>query len=364
MTVTDAKITTTSSKGTVSILIGIFMLMIGCKTKDNTPGPTQINYDQVNLVADTASLGAARVDVNLKNAWGISISPTGIFWISSNHSGSTVVYDTTGKQLLASVAIPLGADPRGGSPTGVIFNSSGDFIIPGKGKSLFIFSTENGILSAWNGSTGVTTLTVADQSSTGAVYKGLALANDGGSNFIYAADFHNARVDVFDRDFAFVTSKPFSDPGIPPGYAPFNVQNINDQLYVTYAKQLGPDNADDQAGMGNGYVDIYSPAGVLIRRFASQGTLNSPWGIVQAPATFGQAANSILIGNFGDGHINVYDTNGAYQGQLMTKGTAIAIPGLWAITFNAASSADPNKLYFAAGPDGETHGLFGYLKIR
>lgn len=286
-------------------------------------------------------------------------------WISANHSGSTVIYDNNGATALAPINIPLGAVPNGASPTGAIYNSTSDFIIPGKGKSLFVFSTEDGILSAWNSSTGTSTMTVADRSSNGAVYKGIAMANDGGANFIYASDFHNGKIDVFDNNFAFVTTKPFTDPTMPAGFSPFNIQNIGGQLYVTYAKQKAPEYKDDQSGVGNGYVDIYTPAGTLVKRFASQGTLNSPWAIAQAPAAFGQVANAILIGNFGDGLINVYDPNGTYKGQLMESATTtLSIPGLWAFTFDNVAPADPNQLYFTAGPAGESHGLFGYVKLK
>jgi uncharacterized protein (TIGR03118 family) len=282
-------------------------------------------------------------------------------WISANHSGSTVNYDPNGVQLSAPIDIPLGAVRNGASPTGAIYNSTSGFLIPGKGTSLLIYATEDGILSAWNPSMGSSTMTVADRSLAGAVYKGLTMANDGGVNYIYATDFHNAKIDVYDNTFAFISTMPFSDPGIPAGFAPFNIQNINGELYVTYAKQLAPDNHDDQAGPGNGYVDVYTPAGALVKRFASQGTLNSPWGIAQAPAAFGQVANPILIGNFGDGRISIFNASGNYQGQLLQNGTSIRIPGLWAITFDNVSS-HPDQLYFTAGPGGEAHGVFGYLK--
>ncbi len=337
----------------------------GCKKSSTpipTPNPVVASYQQVILVADTTGFGAARIDTKLLNAWGIAIGPTGKFWISANHSGLTVIYDANGTQVLAPVDIPLGTNRNGASPTGVIYNSTSNFLIPGKGFSLFIYSTEDGILSAWNASTGTSTMMVADRSAAGAVYKGIAMANDGGADFIYATDFHNAKVDVFDNNFAYISTKPFNDPGIPAGFAPFNIQNIGGQLYVTYAKQLAPDNHDDESGPGNGYVDIYTPGGLLVKRFATQGMLNSPWGVVQAPAAFGQVMNAILIGNFGDGNINVFDANGAYQGKLMQNGTAISIPGLWAITFDNVSPADPNQLYFTAGPTREAHGVFGYLK--
>jgi uncharacterized protein (TIGR03118 family) len=355
---------TLSSIRSLVILSGFFMMSTGCNKKDPAPTPTPdvASYRQVNLVADNNNFGSTKTDPKLLNAWGIAIAPNGAFWISGNHSGSSLIYDTSGAQLLPPVNIPVGTNINGASPTGVVFNNTPDFVIPGKGPGLFIYSTEDGILSAWNGNTGTSTATVASRDSVGAVYKGLTTANDGGANFIYATDFHNARIDVFDKNFALVTTKPFNDPEIPGGFAPFNIQNIAGQLYVTYAKQLAPDNEDDQAGAGNGYVDVYTPAGTLVKRFATQGALNSPWGITSASATFGLLANAILIGNFGDGHISIYDENGGYQGQLMTNNTPISIDGLWAITFNNDFPDGATKLYFTAGPAGEAHGLFGYLK--
>jgi len=337
------------------------MGMTGCKKKDTTP-VVPASYNQTNLVADTAGFSAGRTDVSLKNAWGIAIGPTGIFWISSNHTGSTAVYDYNGAQIKAAVNIPLNANPTGASPTGVVLNTTTDFVIPGNNTSLFIYATEDGLLSAWNSTTAGTTMTVADRSSAGAVYKGLTIGSDGGSNFIYATDFHNGKIDVFDKNFAYVSTKPFSDPAIPTGFAPFNIQNIGGQLYVTYAKQMAPDNHDDQSGAGNGYIDVFTTSGTLVKRFASQGMLNSPWGIVQAPAGFGQGSNMILVGNFGDGRISVYQSDGTYVGQLMKNSVVISIPGLWAITFDSIAPADPNVLYFTAGPNEESHGLFGYLK--
>jgi uncharacterized protein (TIGR03118 family) len=226
---------------------------------------------------------------------------------------------------------------------------------------LFIFATEDGILSAWNASLGASSMTVVDNSLSGTVYKGVAMASDGGANFLYATDFHNAKIDVFDKNFAPVTTKPFMDPNIPAGFAPFNIRNINGWLYVTYAKQLAPDNHDDQKGLGNGFVDIYKPDGTLVKRFASQGMLNSPWGIESVTHKFGQIEDAILVGNFGDGHINVFSMNGEFAGQVKEKGKALTIPGLWAITFDPFAPADPDNLYFTAGPNGENDGLFGYV---
>lgn len=349
-------------KGAFIVLISFVMLNIACNRIITPIGDSK--YQVVNLVADTAGYYAAMIDVNLKNAWGIAISPSGKIWISANHSGSTVIYDYNGNTLLAPVNIPIGANPNGASPTGVVFNSTTGFVIPGKGKGAFIFATEDGILSAWNSSLGASTMTVADNSSSGTVYKGLALAKDGGLNYLYATDFHNGKIDVFDSTFAMVMSKHFMDPGIPAGFAPFGIKNIGGLLYVTYAKQLAPDNKDDEKGVGNGFIDIYTPAGTLVKRFASGGMLNSPWGIAQAPAGFEQGKDAILIGNFGDGYINVFNEHGNPKGQLMESTGKVKIDGLWDLTFDKVTPANSNNLYFTAGPAEESHGLFGYVKLQ
>ncbi len=352
------------TKNQKQILRGILLIALtgigisSCK-KNNPASPP--SYTQTNLAADTVGYGG-RIDTNLANAWGIAIGPTGSFWISSNHSGMTVIYDGNGAQVLAPVGIPLGSDENGASPTGVIYNSTTGFVIPGTGQpAKFIYATEDGIISAWN--TGDTTIKVVDRSALNAIYKGIAMATDGAVNYIYATDFHNAKVDVFDQSFNYV-GKTLSDPGIPAGFAPFNIHNIDGMLYVTYAKQKGPDNADDQSGAGNGYVDIYKPDGTLVKRFATQGTLNSPWGIAKAPDDFGQGSGAILISNFGDGRINVYDKDGNYKTQLQTNGVPVTIDGVWEIIFpqSGMSSLDPNKLYYTAGPKEESFGIFGYLK--
>jgi len=333
---------------------------VGCKKSSTSSMPS---YTQTNLVSDTAEYSPVRIDTNLGNPWGIAIGPTGVFWISVNNTGSTAVYNGTGGQVLPDVGIPLDGVANGATPSGVVYNSTSNFIIPANGQAAkFIYVTEDGIVTAWN--TGDTTIKVADRSAANAVYKGIAIANDGTGNFIYVADLHNAKVDVYDQSFNYVTNKPFVDPSMPSGFAPFNIQNIGGQLYISYAKQKGPDNHDDDAGAGNGYVDIFTPAGTFVKRFASQGTLNSPWGIAQAPSGFGLVSNAILVSNFGDGRINIFDANGNYQGQLMHGGTPIAIEGLWAIAFpqSTAGSLDLNTLYFTAGPQGETYGIFGYLK--
>ena len=313
------------------------------------------NYIQNNLVSDITDFNAIRIDATLKNAWGIAINPNGIFWINANGTDNSEVYDMNGVPRRPPVSVP--------SPSGIVFNSTTDFIIPGTNTvSRFIFASEDGKIYAW--ASGNTALTVADRSSFNAVYKGIELANDGSANYLFATDFHNSKIDVFDKNFNLVTTKPFIDPNIPAGFAPFNIRLIDDELYVTYAKQLAPENLDDEKGPGNGFVNIFGTDGSLLKRFASQGWLNSPWGIEKAPGGFGQGDDAILIGNFGDGHINLYkEQDGEFLRQLKSHGMPITIDGLWAITFpdNKVPGDNPNKLYFTAGPNDEDNGLFGYL---
>jgi len=358
---------------TIVKLFVITLFVWGCSKSYNNgyynpPPPSPMikaNYQQTNLVTDTSLYPAAHQDPHLLNAWGIAIHPSGIVWISANHAGASTVYDSTGKTLFGPVAIQSQGKLFGGSPSGIVYNGTADFLIPSNHQaSKFIIANEDGTSSAWGG--GDSAATVADRSASGAVYKGICLANDGTGNFLYAANFKQGTIDVFDRTFNIVTTKPFSDPSIPTGFGPFNVANLGGKLYVSYAKLKAPDNMDDQAGPGNGFIDVYDPGGKLLHRLVSQGQLNSPWGMAQAPQGFGLPFHSILIGNFGDGTINVFDSTGVYLGQLQNNGSPVTIPGLWALDFpsNEVPSADPNKLYFTAGPMGENHGLFGFLKMQ
>ncbi|HYK75591.1 MAG TPA: TIGR03118 family protein [Daejeonella sp.] len=330
-----------------------------CKKESNRPFNSGSVYLQTNLVSDTAAFGTTIIDANLVNAWGLAFGQTGAAWISSNGKGLSVIYDQNGNTLLPPVTIPAQGAAGTGSPTGVVSNTTSFFVIPQNQQvSRFIFSSEDGIISAW--SPGITTaFQVADRSGFNTVYKGLATGSVGANSFLYAANFKGGSIDVFDQNFNMVTTMPFSDPAIPADFGPFNIQNIGNQLYVTYAKRLAPDNKDDQRGQGNGYVNIFNLDGTFVKRFASQGTLNSPWGIAQAPAGFGEGANAILIGNFGDGHINVFDANGNFKEQLKDdKNQVLVIDGLWALVF---SPTNVNQLFFTAGPKEETHGLFGFL---
>lgn len=341
---------------TKALLIGLASLasIYSCK-KDHQGTQQRFDISQTNLVADTAGYGAAKVDPALVNAWGIAVNPTGIIWISANHTASSTVYDKTGQTLRPPVTIPSVAAGDAGAPTGIVFNGSTDFA-----GNKFIFSGEDGVITAWAG--GNAAVKVADRSASDAVYKGLAIATDAGASFLYAANFKGGKIDVFDKNFNYVTTKPFADASIPAGFGPFNIQNIGGMLYVTYAKLKGPDNEDDEAGPGNGYVNIFRPDGTLVSRFASKGTLNSPWGITHAPAGFAGNAETILVGNFGDGRINVFDLHGNFKGQLQNNGQPIGIEGLWAIDFLNPNATNTDPLYFTAGPHDESHGLFGVLK--
>lgn len=331
-----------------------------------------------SLVANAASYNPVRTDANLTNAWGIAFNPNGIVWISANHSGLSVVYDQAGNQKRPPVSIPTHEDSTGGgAPTGIVFNPTTGFMIASTGEvSKFIFAQEDGIISAW--SSGNQAKIVADRSADDAVYKGLAMAWDGGQPFLYATNFKGGSVDVFDSHFQRVTNKPFMDPDIPAGFSPFGIQTVDGVLFVSYAMLKGPDNEDDQAGPGNGFIDVFSTGGTLLRRFASHGSLNSPWGIAQIPDEgFRNFGRGILVGDFGDGRINVFSRNGKFLGQLTDdSGTPITIPGLWGLSFGVPESGHDegnnendgdrgdqklHRLFFTAGPNDESDGVFGTL---
>jgi len=260
------------------------------------------------------------------------------------------------------------------TPTGQVFNefnvtSPSDFTVASGRPSLFIFATEDGTVSGWNpfvpAFLSTTAIRKVDNSATGAVYKGLAIGSNASGNFLYAANFHDGTIDVFDKNFALASlAGSFSDPDIPDGFAPFNIQNLDGQLYVTYAKQ-DADKRDDVAGKGNGFVTVFDTEGNFIRRIASRHKLNSPWGLALAPGDFGRFSQNLLVGNFGNGRINAFDlSTDTFRGQLRdSHGKRITIDGLWALTFGNGQTAGPtNVLFFTAGIEEEQHGLFGSLK--
>lgn len=324
---------------------------------------------QTNLVSNIPGL-ASTTDPNLVNPWGISASSTSPFWISDNGTGVTTLYNGAGtpfppaSPLVVTVAPPAGSPPgTTATPTGTVFNGTGDFQVGPGAPARFIFATEDGTISGWNPGVAPTN-TVLEVPATGAVYKGLALGSTPAGNFLYAANFHGATVDVFDKSYAPATMPPgaFTDAALPAGFAPFGIANIGGDLYVTYAKQ-GADRHDDVAGRGNGFVDVFSTSGALIRRLASGRPLNSPWGLALAPASWGRVAGDLLVGNFGDGAINVFDpSSGDWRGGLKTDDGPLSIPGLWGLRFgNGGNGGDPSALFFTAGPNDEQDGLFGSL---
>ncbi|MDB5050344.1 MAG: hypothetical protein JWO30_3415 [Fibrobacteres bacterium] len=337
------------------------LILAGCNTYDNG-GNSGTSFRQVNLISDSSIFPAQFRDANLVNPWGIAAGPTGLLWVADNHTGKTTIYNADGSSAGAAVSVPGAKDPVG-APTGMVFNGTADFPMPdGTGKALFIFAGEDGSLSAWNA--GATAKIVADRSDSEAVYKGIALAQDSGKNFLYVANFKGRQVDVFDAQFHRDTTRLFADTAMPADFAPFNVALIGSELFVAYARLKGPDNEDDSAGPGAGYVDVFGTNGVLKRRFLSNDRLNSPWAIVSIPGTFGPFENGIFIGNFGDGLIHVYDSQGGFLGQVLDPtGHPIQIDGLWALYLTSGGGlyGAGGRLYFTAGPAEESHGLFGYL---
>jgi uncharacterized protein (TIGR03118 family) len=325
------------------------------------------SYAVTNLVSNVPGL-ALNVDANLVNGWGIVTGPTTPFWVSDNGTGKSTVYDGTGA-LRLTVTIPAVGGTGQGVPTGVVFNlgaspTSNDFLVSGPGTAArFMWSTEDGGIAAWAGGASAT---IRFAASDGAVYKGLALAGDGATHFrIYAADFHNGKIDVIDSTFTKTSvAGGFADPKIPATFHPFNVMNIQGNLYVTYALCCEPNSDDEIEGVGLGYVDVFDTDGNLIRRVATRGKLNAPWGVALAPAGFGKFSNHLLVGNFGDGTINAYDPDDfSFSGQLRTSdGRPVTIDGLWGIAFGNGFQQQPaTTLFFAAGPNDENDGLFGRI---
>jgi uncharacterized protein (TIGR03118 family) len=329
-------------------------------------------YQQTNIVSSVPGL-AANTDHNLINPWGLSQDPaTGLFRVSDNGTGLSTVYDVNGNPHATTVEIPPPPGATGtAAPTGNIRNTTSDFVISENGRSApatVIFATEDGTIVAWNAKVDKHHAVIAaDNSADGAVYKALTLGSNADGNFIYATNFHNGTVDVFDGRFHQVQlASSFTDPDLPAGFAPFGIKNINGTIFVTYAKQLAPDNHDDEAGPGNGFIDEFDTSGNLIGRFASGGALNSPHGMAVAPADFGAFSNALLVGNFGDGRINAFDlTTGKFLGQLSdAAGRPIANPGIWGMTFgNGAGGTHTNTLYFVAGINHENDGLLGAISL-
>jgi uncharacterized protein (TIGR03118 family) len=310
----------------------------------------QAGYSQTNLVSNTAGV-AKTTDSQLLNPWGISFIPGSDFWIANNNSGTSTLYDNQGKKNTGLVVTIPGAtkNPNGncapaGCPTGTVANGNGVYF----GGGQFIFDTEDGLVANWTGASNTATVAF-DNSASGAVYKGLALVN---STFLLAANFNSGKVDVLDRNFNLTSlSGSFTDPKLPAGFAPHAIHVIGNQIYVAYAMQDAAKH-DAQPGSGLGQVDIFDMNGNFVSTFvAAGGQLNAPWGVVATPATFGTFPNAILVGNFGDGTINAFDTKGKFLGQLTDSSNhALVNPGLWDMALGAGgASGDPGTLYLTAG---------------
>ncbi len=337
-------------------------------------GPSQF-YAQHNLVSD-GFVPADHINPDVVNAWGLVSGPTTPWWIVDNGTGKSTLYSVATGTFPLTVTVP-GAGGAQGNPTGIVFNGGSGFVVnngAGTSAARFIFASEDGTLSAFRGVPVVTVVPNAQAPAHGAIYKGLAIDSDTNGQFLYATDFHNGAVDIFDASFHAVTIPgAFTDPTLPAGFAPFGIQNIAGTIYVTYALQ-DEDKEDDVAGPGNGFVDAFTTSGAFIRRVASMGELNSPWGLALAPADFGRFSGDLLVGNFGDGRIHAFDpatltADGEFEavGLLHSaRGKPIQIDGLWALQFGHGTNASSanglrNTLFFTAGPAEEEHGLFGSL---
>jgi uncharacterized protein (TIGR03118 family) len=353
--------------------------------------PTQ--YQVTNLTSDLSG-ATPNVDPILQNAWGIAFTTGGSpFWIADNATGCSTLYDgagvpqptTTPKPLRVKIPLPGGSipstacmhatsstSPTPAAPTGLVFNSTPAFLVPKQSTNipaLFIFDTEDGTISAWAGGLNPSDQAVlaVDESADKAVFKALAFGTNSHGTFLFATNFRLATVEAFapngSTGYRRATSSEvegdFTDSNIPPGYAPFGIHTIGGVLFVTYALQ-NAEKHDDVAGQGHGFVDIFGTDGHLIQRFAQHGQLNSPWGVVRASMSFGDFSGLILVGNFGDGTINAYDNNGRFVGTVRgLNNKPVVINGLWSLTLGGALNSNPATLYFTAGPNGETDGLFG-----
>jgi uncharacterized protein (TIGR03118 family) len=372
------------------IIISCLALGMGCRKSSMHNNKELRDFRQVNLVANSAAYSPLTVDPTLQNAWGLAWAPSGIAWVNSLAGHVSELYTGEGAIVRPPVNIPSPADTVGGNPTGIVFSGGAGFTLSNNAAPNFLFVGVDGVLSGWNGAAGNNALRIRNGAAPTS-YTGLALSTLSGKHFLYGANFGAGKIDVWDTAFTAV-AMPFHDHSLPSGYSPFNIQAVGSWLYVTYAKP-GPDGrALHRPGVG--IVDIFNTNGTFVKRFASGGSLNAPWGVVATPANFledqdmmmqdednggnhdnrGPGKNNkghddqdnqsvVLVGNFGDGRINAYSMSGDFLGQLQTHNRTIVIDGLWALSFAPATATtiDPKRLYFTAGPKDETDGLFGYL---
>jgi uncharacterized protein (TIGR03118 family) len=332
----------------------------GSSSDSSTPPPPPPPVFQItNLVSDQAAVGATTTDAHLVNPWGLAYGPTTDFWLANQATGTTTVYDGLGATPTTpiTVTVPAVAGHALAGPTGVVFNGAAGF-----SADEFIIASLDGCISGWSAGTAMTRR--VDNSAL-ATYTGLTSGNNGTATYLFAANLQAGTVDVFDSAYAAVNmgATAFVDPTLPTGFSPYNVQVLAGKLYVTYAKH-DPAALRETPGPGLGYVSLFNLDGTFVRRVASAGQLNAPWGMAIAPAGFGSFGGALLVGNFGDGHISAFDaTTGAPLGQLTGTGSVpLAISGLWGMAFgNDASAGKSTQLYVTAGPQAETHGLFATI---
>ncbi len=373
---------------TLATLVGALLVMISGVQRASIVHATGTSYpqgfyQQTNLVSNIPGM-AKFTDAYLRNPWGLAYAPGGPWWVADNSTALSTLYGGDGTPFPPGspivVSIPKSGGIPGGAPTGTVFNpfastNPHDFVISKNGNSgpgTFLFASEDGTISGWNPNVDPRHAIIAADRSTlgpGAVYKGLAIASSGKHAFIYATNFRLGTVEMLNGQFKLVRS--FTDHQVAnncplPGqcFSPFDIQNIGNKLYVTYALQK-PDKHDDQKGVGNGFIDVFSTEGQLLRRLAAHGPLNSPWGLAMAPNNFGPYSGDLLVGNFGDGHINAFTPTGRFLGPLKDPTRhPIAISGLWGIAFgNDQLAGASNELYFSAGTNFETDGLFGKISF-
>jgi len=342
-------------------------------------------FVQVNLVSNLPGV-APLTDADLVNAWGLAASPGtdqapgSPLWVSDNGSDKATLYNNGTAATVSKVGLTV--DVTGAAPTGQVFNTDtnpNDFVVTDasghSGRALFIFDTENGTIDGWSPGVGVASgatppskvTEVARDNGANAVYKGLAIAQaSDGHTYLYATNFRSGRVEAYDSTFTPVELPGglFVDPKLPTGYGPFGIQEIGGQLYVSFAEQDAALH-DDVAGQGNGFVDVFTNDGAFVKRLITRGQLNSPWGLALAPAGFGKFGGDLLVGNFGDGNINVYNpNNGARVGDLrQPNGRPIVIDGLWGLRFGNGNAAKTGELVFSAGPNHESDGLLGKIVV-
>lgn len=354
----------------VPAVVAAAIVIPGGAAQASAPGD---QVQQVNLISDLNTLGAKIVDPGLLNSWGLALTATSPLWVADNNSGLATVYSigaggasVSKLGLQVTVAGGRASTNDGSSPTGQVANGTTGFVVSNSagagGPAHFIFDSESGQISGWNSAANANT-TVVEYSSPTAVYKGLAMATTDSGTFLYATNFHDGTVDVFNSNWQLVhLAGDFTDPNIPAGYAPFGIANINGLIYVSYAVQNAAKH-DDVAGSGHGFIDVYTNNGFLVERLVSHVDLNSPWGLAEAPAGFGSFGGDLLVGNFGNGEIHAFGLfSGVPKGALKDdQNQPIKIDGLWALQDGTATTGGTGTVLFSSGPNGEADGLVGAL---